>query len=155
VHPGRYTVRLTVDGRVSERPLDVRLDPRVEIGDADLRLQTDLSMACYRGYLRLQALREAIDTSLAEGESGSPAARRDPWTGLRGAGEPREDDMLYGSIYEARPGKETVVGLQQQLLFLLTVLQNADARPTASAIDAVGRLTALVPALEERWRTLR
>ena len=156
VHPGRFTVRLTVDGRVMERPLDLRMDPRVEISDADLRLQTDLSMAGYRGYLRLQAVREEIGTAIAAAAGGSaPSARRDQWLALRGSGEPREADMLYGSIDEAAPGQETIVGLQQKLLFLLTVLQNADARPTDSTTSAVRRLTALVPEFEERWRTLR
>ena len=54
VQPGRFTVRLTADGVSTERPLDVRMDPRVTISAEDLQRQTDLSMACYRGYLRAQ-----------------------------------------------------------------------------------------------------
>src|SRR4029453_9573829 len=41
VHPGSYTVRLTVDGAIQQRPLEVRLDPRVPISPDDLRRQTD------------------------------------------------------------------------------------------------------------------
>ena len=79
VHPGTYTIRLTVDGIVSERELRVRMDPRVEISDEALRLQTENTMACYRGYLAAQDLREAIEAaSLAEGE-------QEAWSILRGA----------------------------------------------------------------------
>ena len=37
--PGRYFVRLTVDGRAHEQPFEIRLDPRVKASDADLRAQ--------------------------------------------------------------------------------------------------------------------
>ena len=63
VHPGRYTVRLTANGTTAERTIDVRMDPRVTIAERDLREQTDLSLACYRGYGRLQVLRDAIDSA--------------------------------------------------------------------------------------------
>ncbi len=61
VHPGDYTVRLTADGSVSERRIEVRLDPRVEMSAEDVRLQTESTLACYRGYLEAQRIRDAID----------------------------------------------------------------------------------------------
>ncbi len=42
VLPGRYTVRLTVDGRAYARPLTVGLDPRITATPADLAAQLDL-----------------------------------------------------------------------------------------------------------------
>jgi hypothetical protein len=56
VHPGSYTVGLTVDDVARERTLDVRLDPRVTIAPEDLRRHTDASLACYRAYAELQTL---------------------------------------------------------------------------------------------------
>jgi photosystem II stability/assembly factor-like uncharacterized protein len=155
VAPGRYTVRLRVDGEVMERPLDVGMDPRVAIEPDDLRRQTDLSMACYRAYLRAQALREAIDEATAKSWTTAGAARVDAWRGLRGEGEPRDGDILYGAISEADPKHETVVGLQNKLLFMLNVLQGADARPTPQAEAAVRRLESVLPLLERRWSALR
>ena len=154
VHPGRYTVRLTADGSVTERPLIVRMDPRVEISAADLERQTDLSMACYRAYLRAQQAREAIDEAIARGGASVTPERREQWMALRGTGTPRDGDILYDSIYETDPEKETVVGLQQKLLFMLNVLQSADARPTAQAAEAAGTLAARMPLLEARWQAL-
>jgi hypothetical protein len=126
------------------------MDPRVAISDADLRLQTDLSLSCYRAYQRAQEIREAIDADVKR-----QSERREQRAALLGSGTPENPDVLYDSITAADPGEETVVGLQQKLLFMLSVLQSADARPTTQAADAVKRLTAALPAIERRWAQLR
>ncbi len=60
--PGNYTVRLTVDGKVSTQPLVVQMDPRVKTSRADLAEQFRLSMKVY-GWMQQLAqdspLREA------------------------------------------------------------------------------------------------
>jgi hypothetical protein len=153
VHPGRYTVRLTVDGAVMERPIDVRLDPRVAIGAEDLQAQTDLSQWCYRGYLRAQTMRDAIDAALkrSDVDPGSRAGLQ----ALRGEGMPGDPDILYDSV-SAEPGTtETVSGLQEKLLYMLNLLQAADARPTSQARDGVSALQTSLGALEKRWASLR
>jgi hypothetical protein len=40
--PGRYTVRLTVDGQSATQPLEVRRDPNVATTDQEIRAQVDL-----------------------------------------------------------------------------------------------------------------
>ena len=40
--PGKYEVRLTVDGKSQTAPFEVRIDPRVEVSQADLQKQFDL-----------------------------------------------------------------------------------------------------------------
>ena len=144
VHPASYSVRLTVDGVAQQRPLEVRLDPRVKIAPEDLRRQTDLSLACYRAYHELQDIREAIDAS--------PPDARKPLMALRGAGAPGDDDVLYGSITATPAEQETIVGLQQKFVYMLTLLQGADAKPTPQAIAAVGELQKTLAAIKERWR---
>ncbi|HJS73789.1 MAG TPA: glycoside hydrolase, partial [Vicinamibacteria bacterium] len=123
VAPGVYTVRLTVDGSRHERPIEVRLDPRVEMDAEDVRLQTESALACYRGYLEAQEIRDRIDSK-----------GREAWRTLRGGGEAGEPDTLYGSIRETAPEEETLVGLQEKFLYMMKLLQQADARPTAQAL---------------------
>lgn len=155
VHPGQYTVRLTVDGRTYEKPITVRLDPRVDIHPAHLQLQTDLSMACYRGYLAAQEIRDAID-ELLTGEKGAMTAdRRKSLESLRGTGAPEEQDLLYGSIYAQTPESETLVGLQEKFLYLLNLLQGADAKPTEQAISGVRLLEKTLEDLGRRWKELQ
>ncbi len=42
--PGQYQVRLTVDGKSQTAPLEVKLDPRVTVSQADLQKQFDLGI---------------------------------------------------------------------------------------------------------------
>ena len=42
--PGQYQVRLTVGGRARPRPSELKLDPRVQVSQADLEQQFDLLM---------------------------------------------------------------------------------------------------------------
>ena len=153
VHPGRYTVRLSARGVVIEKPLQIRMDPRGSATAADIRLQTDYSMRCYRAYLSLQQVREAIDSRLAGG--GLPAALAGSLHKFRGAEMPGLSDLLYGSISRTPVEQESVIGLQRKLLFLLSLLQGADARPTLQSVDALERLEAGQRSLVERWRKMR
>jgi hypothetical protein len=155
VHPGRYTVRLAVDGAVMERPIDVRLDPRVAVSAEDLQLQTDLSLACYQAYLKAQQLRAAIDGALTREVGGANAARRATWESLVGSDVPGDPDILYGSISVAPVAEETVAGIQEKLLYMLNLVQAADARPTTQARDSVATLQKTLAALEARWANLR
>ena len=43
--PGKYTVRLTVDGKTQTQPLIVKMDPRVKATAVDLKLMSDTSRA--------------------------------------------------------------------------------------------------------------
>ena len=146
VHPGTYTVRLTVDGAAEQRPLEVRLDPRVQIAPADLRRQTDASLACYRAYHKAQEMREAIDAK--------PAAERTKLMAIRGNGEPGMQDVLYGSITATPADQETIVGVQQKFLFMMTLLQGADAAPTPQSLSAVAELYKTLAALNLRFNAV-
>jgi photosystem II stability/assembly factor-like uncharacterized protein len=42
--PGKYQVRLTVDGKSQTAPMELKLDPRVKVEQADLQKQFDLGM---------------------------------------------------------------------------------------------------------------
>lgn len=150
VAPGRYEVRLVVDGLTRKRPLEVSLDPRVSITPRDLALQTRYSMLAYRGYQRAQVLRERVSALL---EKVDDPARRKALEALRGSGEPRVVDLSYGSIYAAPAGGETLVGVQSKLLYLMRLLQAADARPTQTAAAAVEALSGELVSLESRaWQ---
>ncbi|MGH7457374.1 MAG: glycoside hydrolase, partial [bacterium] len=155
VPPGRYTVRLTVDGSVLERALDVRLDPRVTISPADLQLQTDYSLACYNAYLRLQKIRESIDAALQNPAMQRNAKKLEALQALRGSGLLGNPDLLYGSISVAAADKETLVGLQNKFLYLMNVLQSAESRPTQQAIADVRALEEMLETLMKRWEALR
>ncbi len=152
VAPGTYIVRLDVDGQIMERSLTVRLDPRSQIDVADLKLQSDLTRQCYDHYESLQNVREAIDTRLADPKKGEKM--RKSLLQFRGEGEPEVRDVLYGSITQTALKQETLISLQEKLLFLLEVLQSADARPTDQTQEAAAMLAQQVQGMFDRWKRL-
>ncbi|MFM7850972.1 MAG: WD40/YVTN/BNR-like repeat-containing protein [Flammeovirgaceae bacterium] len=140
VHPGTYTVRLLVDGKTQEEKILVRLDPRVAISEADLQYNTDKSWEVYQLYNEMQTLRENLDTKLNDAKYKWKKGEKEAMLTLRGGGAPETPDVLYGSITQLPLEKETLVSLQEKLLYLLAVLQNADAKPTKQMVEAIEAL---------------
>lgn len=155
VHPGKYKVRLTVDGTAQEKEIEVRLDPRVTISEADLKLQSEYSLSCYKAYNELQQLREMIEARLNDPKVKWAKGKKELLVALRGEGSPENPDVMYGSISESPLEKETVVGLQDKLLHIMTVLQSIEAKPTTSQIQAVDKLKEMVALMSKRWEGLK
>ncbi|MCE2956368.1 MAG: WD40/YVTN/BNR-like repeat-containing protein [Bacteroidota bacterium] len=152
VHPGTHTLRLTIDGKSQHQKIQVRLDPRVSISDTDLRLNTDKSMEVYQLYNELQLLREQVDAKLNNAKYKWRKGEKEVALTLRGMGDPESPDVLYGSITQSSVEKETIVSLQEKLLYLLAVLQGADAKPTKQLIDSIERLTERAVAIKAKAR---
>lgn len=68
VMPGIYNARLIAGGKEYNKPLAIKIDPRVKTSIPDLRVQHDLSVACYNNLKKcieaLQTIKED-DTRLA------------------------------------------------------------------------------------------
>jgi photosystem II stability/assembly factor-like uncharacterized protein len=111
VLPGRYVVRLSVDGVVRTRPLTVRMDPRLRTPPLALGAQFALATRI------ADALRR---------DSAALAAARDL---RRGASGPDADSLqgLIGSLTR----------LDGELARLLDLVDGADAAPTTQARQAV------------------
>ena len=65
---------------------------------------------------------------------------------LRGDGDAPNPDIKYGSITALPADQESITSLQEKLVFMLKLIQQADARPTTQAVTA---LTALLTRLDE------
>lgn len=146
VKPGTYRARLTVDGQSYERPVTVKMDPRVTISPEDLDEQFNLSMACYGAYHELQEIVEAIDAK---------RNASDQLKSLRGNGAVGDPDTMYGSITQVPAERETLVGLQHKFLFMHNLLQAADARPTTQTKAAIEQLNQTLKILKNRYDRLK
>jgi len=121
--PGRYRVRLTVGGRSFVRAFDVRRDPRIAAGDADLRAQYVLAREIAALGTRVRA---ALAAAAARRAALPPAqrARLDAITGAPPSGGP--EDFFGGS--EAQLATLRYRGRLLRELF--AQVESADARPT-------------------------
>jgi photosystem II stability/assembly factor-like uncharacterized protein len=144
VMPGNYTVRLTVSGKQYEKPLVVKMDPRVATPLAGLEQQYRLSVDAYKGMLKAHAVsgqvrkltarirelkKDAKEGSLLE----SLTSLENKLTGLGagGGGGGRRFGRRGGG-----GGQTSLASTSAALGGLLQLLQGADATPTSQAVEA-------------------
>ncbi|HTU82667.1 MAG TPA: hypothetical protein VMF61_11090 [Candidatus Acidoferrales bacterium] len=139
VPPGRYAIRLSVDGRTYVRTAVVRRDPRVPATDADLRSQ-------YEFALEIGALRERVRASRATAQgrlahSALSAAERQllrtDVVGVEPAVNPDDSEGVYSHDFTS------FLYVQSALENLEFAVESADAAPTPTMRDAYVKLDAI------------
>ncbi|MBZ5496547.1 MAG: glycoside hydrolase [Acidobacteriia bacterium] len=153
-HPGRYTARLTVNGKSLTHPLTVKMDPRVTTPAAGLLQQFTLSMRLYEGIQRnadaLAELRKLrVDLAARRARTTGDAAQAiDVLEKKLAAIEGTAGGEFGGTGTGGEPG---LAALSGQLLSALDILQEADAAPTPQAAVAVESLLKDLSILLARW----
>lgn len=155
--PGRYTVRLSVNGEVHEQQLTVMLDPRVVITPANLKQLNDLSMEMYDAAVAShQAFTEAraLSARIAQLSGALADSLRSELAVLAPANQQRSAGggfRRFGSA-QAAPNLETVSGLLQSAA---SAMQAADVAPTESQIAACNAARAQYQSIIARWQSVK
>jgi photosystem II stability/assembly factor-like uncharacterized protein len=141
VLPGRYTVRLTVDGKSQEQPLVVKMDPRVQTPVEGVAEQFELSMQCYEGIRqageaigkvrRLRAQLKDVQEQARDQDLKKSLAALDKEAGALEGVQRRRGERPTG-----RSGRLTLARVAEEMHRLLDVLQGADGAPTTHAVTA-------------------
>ncbi len=152
--PGRYVVRLTVDGRAFTQPLTLRLDPRVRTPAAGLAQLAALSEEMYGAaarardaYRRARALAGTLD-SLSVAPADPFRAALDS---LAPAPRPRARRGFGGGPAPA----PTLENVGATLLGAAMAMQSADVTPTAAQVAACDRARAQYAQIIARWSRLK
>ncbi len=124
--PGRYTVRLTVDGRSSSAPLVVKMDPRVKVSPGALARQLQLAQRLAAMMAKMAKMAKMATSARMPMQTHSPA------TAL--VQRLRHIDGDINGLYADVTG--------------------ADADPTVAQRNAADELARYVTALQKRWRML-
>lgn len=144
--PGRYLVRLTVDGRTLTQPLLLRRDPRVHATDADLRAQYALAHDVDALLVRVQAaVAQAKD---ARKKPGADVARIDAIAGPPESTDPRN------SVGAPPASFTTLSWYATALADLEASVESADAAPTPNERAAWSSLRPKVHAALRAWSAL-
>ncbi len=161
--PGRYTVRLTRDGMAVTQPLAVTKDPRLpsSITNADLVRQYELARD-----IQTQRVRLAVALSQADTLRKQLAAARDRATGDAAsaldefgktldqvAGPSRSESGAY-SFDADGADPITLRQLARSLSDLQSVVESADAAPTADALAASKERGKRVALVLTRWQAV-
>jgi hypothetical protein len=133
--PGRYIIRLTVDGQSYEEPFEVRKDPRVKASDADLRAQFQLMVDIRDRFsqvadtvVRIREVRARLDGAQAE----LAAESKIKADGILKQLKQIESTLTIWMGTKKHPMMWGAPGLTEKLSSLSGTVGEAEAKPTKS-----------------------
>jgi photosystem II stability/assembly factor-like uncharacterized protein len=164
VVPGRYTVRLTVDGHSYSQPLTVTLDPRIKATPDELARQLDLMRQIdqaltedHEAFNQIAALRQQLQGIVERlGSNPSMSAVVDSAKAL----DVRADTLAVRFFqYRAKAAKWLFMNYPIQLNAKLVSLEGSvggsDDAPTAQDLTVFHALRGLLDARLADWRTMQ
>jgi photosystem II stability/assembly factor-like uncharacterized protein len=141
--PGTYQIRLTADSKTYVQPLTLVMDPRVKTTAQDLEkqfaLETKLAEALQRAN---RATREAHEARTA-GRISEEMERKLAGNARRGGEE------------ESVPGAPTLARASGNLAQLISVVDSADAAPTAQVSAAAEQTLSQLEELLKQWEAAK
>ena len=159
--PGRYVVKLTVNGKSQEQPLTLHMDPRIKTPAAELRAQFEMETGAVRGMNesfkslgQVQSVGEQLaELSTSAGNSplsGSVSAVKKKLAQLEGSAE----SSFFG-VPASGKRPENFSTLNQHFGNLLAVADSADSAPTSQAQSAYHEEVEALKNLETQWAAIR
>jgi len=159
--PGRYTVKLTVDGRSYTQPLVLKMDPRVKISAADLGKQFAMQHAAAGGMNEsFEALAE-VQTSRAQVkvamEKVSSAEAKQKLADFDKKASGLEGAVVPGFFGTPLTGKqpENFSTLNQRFGRILAIADAADAAPTTQTESVAMELGDSLRETSARWKEIK
>ena len=152
VLPGTYTVRLSANGQRYTQLLTIRMDPRVQITDAGLRLQQDIGVrmndAISRDFAALSEVRAQRVVLRTTREGAKATELADSLVALESA---------LARVENGAEAANTVglVGLNEQLAAILDTVEGADAEPTTQVVAAASDLEKALAAALAQWSDIK
>ncbi len=163
VPPGRYRVRLNVDGRaMGEEEFDVRIDPRLTgVTQADQEAQSPLALRvrdrtsdANRAVIRIRGIREQVDQRLTRTQDPAIRAAADS---LKARLSAIENALYQTRLQSNQDPLNYPIRLNNKLAALQGTVEGGDYRPTAQALAVFtalsGRLDTELARLEAVVKT--
>jgi photosystem II stability/assembly factor-like uncharacterized protein len=162
--PDKYQVRLTVDGKSQTAPLELKLDSRVNVAQADLQKQFDLLIQirdelsrAYDAVNQIQDVRSQVDglrKRLPDNENTKPVMASA--SGLDQKLLSVRDNLIQIKIKANEDSLAYPQKVDSKLAFLaLSVGHETDSAPTESAYQIFGKLKKQADEYLARWAEIR
>jgi photosystem II stability/assembly factor-like uncharacterized protein len=158
--PGRYTVKLTVDGKNYTQPLTIKMDPRIKTSEVDLRKQFEMEAGSVEGMNESYEVLAQVQSVRAQlkdraGKATGPVAGLIAGLDKQGAElEGAAQTSFYGTPTSGKP-PENFSTLNQHFGGLLAIVDSADAAPTTQATVVYRELEDALDKLVGRWKSIR
>ena len=162
--PGQYQVRLTVDGKSQTAPLELKLDPRVNVAQADLQKQFDLHLQIrdelsrvYDAVNQIQDVREQVSGLKKRlPENSSTKLLLAAASGLDQKMLAVRDELFQSKIRANEDSLAYPQKLDAKLAYLaLNVSEVSDSAPTEAAYRQFDKLKKLAEDYLARWAELQ
>ncbi len=169
IMPGKYTVRLTANGKSSTQPLMIQMDPRLKVSASDLAEQFKLSKQVYDELLSLAAISERIRSIRGQLTDLRARAKEDNYAHLSLLALAILDSLseklqTLGGAPGFGPGgpggagagaRLTVASASGRLRTLFAILQGVDSAPTPQVAVAVTDVLKDSQSLSGSWQTIK
>ena len=162
VLPGRYQARLTVAGKSSTAPLEVKMDPRVKESEADLRKQFELMLKLRdrqdemnKVILAIRDLRAqllALEKRLGGREDAKSLVSNS--SDLRKKTSAIEEELIQVNATASEDEANYPTKLNSKLGYLGQVVDSADAAPTAAELEVFAELDPQLETQLVKWREI-
>lgn len=150
--PGKYTIRLTVNGQSYEQPLVVRMDPRVTTSKEDLDLQFEIGKTCWDDASRAAALESQIG-----GVRNQVKAARAKATGSEATRLDALDAKLASLLGQSGGRRRSRFGggLSGSFGGVYGSVEAADLRPTLTQQAAYKTLVKQLADMDSAWNEIK
>ena len=160
VMPGKYSVKLTVNGTTYTQPLMIKMDPRVMTTQGGLRrqfeLETKINEAMRRDYETLQQLRSLRRQLKNLIEKARQGQLKETVSALESkAAELEGNEGGYGRTFLSTAGGRSLARLNAGLNTLLAAVDSADAAPTTQAVSTFSDLNNALDQQLARWDVIK
>ena len=159
VLPGKYSVKLTVNGKSYTQPLTIRMDPRVTTNAEGLRQKFQLEMKIvddlqsdYDTLQHVRSLRQqlkALQGTAVEASQSKIAALDAKAAELEGS------EGGYGARFLTSPAGRSLARLNAALTQLLALMDSADVAPTTQAVAMFNDVHAALAEQLKRWQEIK
>src|ERR1700687_5264047 len=162
VMPGKYQARLTVEGKTSTAPIDVKLDPRVKTSTQDLQKQFDLMLKLRdrqeemnRAILAIRDLR--VQLNMVEKRLASRAGAKsivEQSSALRKKIGALEEELIQVNSKASEDELNYPTKMNSKLGYLQNAVDSADAQPNEAELCAYAELDQQLETQLAKWRAV-
>jgi len=158
VLPGKYSVKLTVNGISYTQPLMIKMDPRVKTPEAGLRQQFELEMkineAMHRDYQTLQQVR-SVRKQLKNVTERTRQGQLKEFVAALESKAAELEGAEGGTTFLTTPEGRSLTRLNVGLNSLLAAVDSADVAPTTQAVSTFNELNNALEQQLARWNEIR
>ncbi|HYX69481.1 MAG TPA: hypothetical protein VE825_10135, partial [Terriglobales bacterium] len=160
--PGTYQVKLTVAGKSTTQPLEIKLDPRVKVSQADLEKQLELGLKVrarntdlHNAVNQIRELRAQLKA--LEYRLGQDAKSKDVVAAAKALDAkmtPVEEQLIQTKLRSSEGNLNYPTMLNEQFYTLTFSVANADAAPTQQQYEVFNLLSKQLDEQLAKWQAI-